>query len=131
MAVKKGERLAEKHGGSAAIARIHDGAPFTGMAAAAQGEVEARLETEGTNAVIRLNAIRNQTVVDLYWAAIVKAAEAGDIDLLDRYVARYGWLSGVAGRGWDQVIKAERAGANGPHLDVLIDSLGAHDANDQ
>lgn len=96
-----GNDHAVKHGGAAAIRSISEGKPFTGLAADAQKEVESDVEMKGQSEMMRENAVRAQTAVRLYWNAIGKALEDGDLALLDHYVARFGWLVGVANRAWE------------------------------
>lgn len=96
-----GNDHAVKHGGAAAIQSMSKGKPFTGLAADAQKEVEADVEMKGQSEMLRENAVRAQTVLRLYWNAISKAMDDGDLALLDHYVARFGWLVGVASRAWE------------------------------
>jgi len=93
------------HGGAAAIKALSTGAKFTGLAADAQVEVESDLVTKGQAAMVFENATRVQTAARLYWNAISKAMDDGDLALLDHYIARFGWLVGVANRAWDQARK--------------------------
>lgn len=101
----KGNDHAVKHGGAVAIQALSKGKPFTGLAADAQKEVEADLEMNGQPSLLVENAVRTQAVLRLYWNAINKAMEDGDLALLDHYTARFGWLVGVAMRAWDVAAK--------------------------
>ncbi len=117
----KGNKNAQVHGGEAAIKALQAGKPLTGLAYAEQQAVEAELQANGVPAIIKGDATRLQTVTNLYWNAVIKAAEAGDIEALDRYVARYGWLSGVTLRAWTQVQANEKdaAKSNNRYVDAI------------
>ena len=54
------------------------------------------------------NAQRLQAASDLYWGAISKAAEDGDLQTLDKYIQRYGWLASLALRAWTEIRKREK-----------------------
>lgn len=121
---------ATKHGGEGAIRRISEGKPFLGLAADEQKAIEAELQASGQAEIVKGDAIRLQTAVNLYWNAVLKAAQDGDIAALDRYVARYGWLSGVTLRAWQQVAANDKAAAKydpSKILDVYRDK-GGNDA---
>ena len=94
-----------KHGGAAAVQALTTGADFTGLAAEAQKEVEADLVIKGQSAMVLENATRIQAAARLYWNAISKAMDDGNLENLDHYIARFGWLVGVANRTWDQARK--------------------------
>lgn len=93
------------HGGAAAIKALSTGTQFTGLAAETQGEVETDLVNKGQASMVVENATRIQAAARLYWNAISKAMDDGDLALLDHYIARFGWLVGVANRAWDQASK--------------------------
>ena len=126
----KGNQNATKTGAEAGIKRLADGKPFTsGLAIDAQRNVEARLEVEGLEAIVNQNAIRAQTVLELYWTAIQAAADAGDLAKLDAYTARWGWLCGVTLRAWAQV-KADRKGKGG-RLDEVLEAYSKDRAQER
>ncbi len=104
MAVKNNKNNL-KHGGAAAVQALTTGADFTGLAAEAQKEVEADLVIKGQSAMVLENATRIQAAARLYWNAISKAMDDGNLENLDHYIARFGWLVGVANRTWDQAKK--------------------------
>lgn len=104
MAVKNNQNHL-KHGGAAAVQALATGAEFTGMAAEAQKDVEADLVIKGQSAMVLENATRIQAAARLYWNAISKALDDGNLENLDHYIARFGWLVGVANRTWDQARK--------------------------
>lgn len=119
---KKANINAQKHGGEAALDRIKDGKPFTGLAQTEELHVREQLELVGRSGVVLENATRLQTAVNLYWDAIVKAVEDGNLAVLDRYVARYGWLAGAALRAWAQV-KTEQATRPRVTVDMVLESI--------
>jgi hypothetical protein len=102
----EGNRIAVKHGGAGAVKRVQDGKPLVGIAREAELAVYDELDAEGRYTLVVRNAARLQACADLYWNAVSKAATHGDLEALDRYVKRYGWLAGVSLRAWAQV-KAE------------------------
>ena len=97
-----------KHGGESAIRSIQKGEPLHGLAAETEQAVSTELELRGSYSMIEKNAVRLQTACELYWGAIMKAAETGDLQLLDHYIARYGWLASVSLRAWAQVRQEQR-----------------------
>jgi hypothetical protein len=109
MAAKTDNKNALKHGGAGATQALTHGDPFKGIALEEQRRAEVQLETEGRLAMITETALRLQAAGNLYWNAVCKAAEAGDLEALDRYIARYGWLAGCSVRAWAEVERAERA----------------------
>jgi hypothetical protein len=109
-----------KHGGEGAIRRISQGQPFLGIALDQEQAVTKRLEAEGLEALVQENAIRLQTATDLYYQAVLKAAQDGDTAAFDRFIARYGWIASVTLRAWAQV-KQDRKGKGG-HLSEVLDS---------
>jgi len=101
---------AEKHGGEAAIKRLSDGAPFTGLALVKQADVIAELETAGVDSIVERNAIRLQTASDLYFDALTKAAQDGNEKKFDSYIGRFGWLTAKTLLAWGQVKQARKHG---------------------
>ena len=115
---KAGNQHNLKHGGEGAIRRISQGQPFLGVALDQEQAVTKRLEVEGLESIVQENAIRLQTATDLYYSAVLKAAQDGDTEAFDRFIARYGWIAGVTLRAWAQV-KADRKGKGGRLSEVL------------
>jgi len=118
---KKPRQNALKYGGEGAVRRISTGQPFIGLAAEEQKAVINDLEEKGVSSIVRADAIRLQTSLNLYWSAVKKAAADGDIQDFDRYIARYGWLAGVTLRAFAQVSQNEQkeARARTGIIDVL------------
>ena len=94
-----------QHGGGAARGAISRGTPFTGMAQAREREVIAELAEEGLEEIVERNAIRLQTATDLYYDALIKAANDGNEEKIDSYVRSYGWLAGKTNQAWEAVKK--------------------------
>ncbi len=118
---KTDNQHATKHGGEGALRRMNQGKPFIGLAADEERRVIAEVAAGGYDPLVKRNAISLQTITDLYRDAVFKAAEAGDLAAFDRYVARYGWLSGVTLRALAQVAALEKDAAKGKTgaIDVL------------
>lgn len=100
-----------KYGGEGAVRRISEGKPFIGLAAEEEKAVTADLAAAGISDLTRRDAIRLQTALNLYWNAVMKAAADGDLAAFDRFIARFGWLSGVTLRALAQVAQNEQAAA--------------------
>jgi hypothetical protein len=114
-----------KHGGEGAIKRIAEGKEFIGLAAEEQKAVETEFQGAGQSALVVKNAIRLQTALNLYWGAVQKAAQDGDLAAFDRYIARYGWLAGVTLRALAQVAQDEQKAAR--RGEGIVDVLAAMD----
>ncbi len=102
----KDNQNAVKHGGAGAIKRLTTGQPFIGMAHDA--EVQEEYKTDGPGAPELRDAQRLQAAAELYWNAVSKAAEAGDLQAIDKYIQRYGWLASLALRAWTEIRKREK-----------------------
>jgi hypothetical protein len=124
---RKGNQTATKHGGEGAIRRISQGQPFLGIAMDAQEAVTKRLEAEGLEAIVQEDAIRLQTATDLYYSAVLKAAQDGDTTAFDRFIARYGWIAGVTLGAWAQV-KQDRKGKGG-RIDEVLEAYAKERVN--
>ena len=101
------------HGGAGAVRRIREGKPFVGLAAEAEKAVYGELEMEGRYALVIRNAVRLQAAADLYWNAVVTAAQDRSLEALDRYIKCFGWLAGCALRAWATAKKERPAGGGG------------------
>ena len=120
----QGNQNALKHGGEAAIKALQAGKPLTGLAYEAEQAVIAELQAGGVEQIVRRDAIQLQSVADLFLSAVHKAADEGDIPALDRYVARYGWLTGVSLRAWQQVTANDKAkNSAGPNVVDVIQAM--------
>jgi hypothetical protein len=119
----EGNQSALKHGGEAAVHAISKNKPFTGLAAAEQERVESQLSLVGSLGVERDLMTRLVTATNLYWDAIQKAAQEGDLEALDRYIQRFGWLATSSLRALKQVSDHEKEGGNTPiDAQIILDS---------
>lgn len=114
------------HGGEAAVKAIKDGRVFSGLAAQAEQEVIRDLEASGRAALVREAAVRLHTAMRLYWGAVMSAADSGDLEKLDSYCARFGWLASSALRAWREV-KADAPEGQAYVLDMAL--AAAREAN--
>jgi len=103
----EGNEGAVKHGGESAVKAIQRGEPFKGLAASEERSVKAELANSGRAEMVRQEAVRLKTACNLYWGAVCKSADDGDIEALDKYVKRYGWLASATLRAWAQLGDAE------------------------
>ena len=125
----KANQNAVKHGGAGAIKRITTGQPFIGMAYDAEVQVQDEYKTDGPGALELRNAQRLQAAADLYWNAVSKAAESGDLQTIDKYIQRYGWLASLSLRAWTEIRKRER---NENRRDLgasIIEVVNKHEQN--
>ena len=123
----KHNQSAYKHGGEGALKRIQEGKPFIGLASEEEQRIIAEYELTGRLELEKQTAVRLQTVQNLYWDAINKAAQDGDLITLDRYVARFGWLAGCSLRAWDQVGKGEKKLNKKSIIEILQQKGGDND----
>jgi hypothetical protein len=86
----------EVTGHRAAIDALRGGQPFRGLALAKEQEVSAELAQDGLESLIERNAIRLQTVADLFYDAILCAEQQGKIDTLSRYMKDHARLTAQA-----------------------------------
>lgn len=98
-----GNQGALKHGGAAALDAIQNNREFTGLAKAAQDQVQSRLDLTGIEGELLRDAIRLQVVSDLYYSAFIKAIESGDLDKAGAVLKIFGWNHNSAIRAWDLV----------------------------
>jgi hypothetical protein len=101
---KPGNQSGLIHGAGAGEVALTKQQDFTGMAAQQEIAVREEAEAAGIPSIIRRDAIRLQTVADLYYQAILGAT---DMDRLDTLVKRYGWIVNSAMRAWAQVQNVE------------------------
>jgi len=121
MSGKTGNQNAVKHGGAGAVKRIQEGQPLAGLAAEVEREVMADLATAGRSELVTEAAVRLHTAMRLYWGAVQTAADAGDLEGLDRYCKRFGWLATSALRAWREVREEAKAAGAGGTLGDLLD----------
>ncbi len=108
-------------GAEAAVRALSRGEPFTGLAARELCEVIQTFEDEGRLEIMKHNAYRGQATANLFWQAIQKAADEGDLQRLDEYVKRFGWLLGVVTRLWQaEAIEEKAAKGNSTEVDAIL-----------
>lgn len=100
---RPGHTVNETHGGSGAVRRMGKGLPFTGKAAEIALVVRQELEDLGKAPLAAELVVKSMAALRLYWQAFLSAADAGDVEKMDSYLKRLGWLIGVAGRSLDRV----------------------------
>lgn len=112
-----GNQLGLRHGGAGAVRRIRDGEEFIGLARETELQVQGELAEGGRIALLTRNATRLQTATDLYYGALLGAAEVGDLEQFTRHLKTWGWLVGSTIRAWVAVGDEERRGDDGTILD--------------
>ena len=110
----KDNQNATSHGGAGAVRAISKNEPFTGLAAAEQERVMIQLAEIGSLGIETDIMTRLVTCTNLYWNAVTKAAESGDINSLDRYVSRFGWLAQASMRALKQTVDHEKERGSDP-----------------
>ena len=123
-----GNEHALKHGGEGALEAIREGRPFKGLAASEERSVKAELQAAGRAEMVKQEAVRLKTACNLYWGAVCKAADDADLEGLDKYIKRYGWLAGATLRAWAQVKDEDKDRADSAlDYDELVKQLEAKD----
>ena len=120
----------QKHGGAASLDAIQNNRDFTGLAKAAQDEVQTRLNLTGIEGELIRDAGRLQVVSDLYYNAFVKAMEDGNHDKATSMLKVWGWVHNSAIRGWDLARKLKRTD-NQAELNKIIDQYRQPDNGNQ
>jgi len=121
---EKGNQHATKHGGEAAVKSLAANRQMTGPAAAAELDARAAYEVDGATAMILTQACRLEAACDLYWQALLAAATARDLDKVDSYAARFGWLANSSIRAWVEVAKHDRSKGKGGKLAEVLEAYG-------
>jgi hypothetical protein len=125
---KDNNQNARKYGGERAIRRISEGKPFIGLAKDEQTAVDIELQAKGIEEIVKSDAIRLQSALNLYWNAVQKAAADGDLNAFDRYISRYGWLAGVTLRAWAQVKQDQKQNKN--RITEVLDAYSKEGSQD-
>ena len=102
---QQAQQAAVIHGGAGAERRLSTGQEFKGLAAETEKQVSSELEIDGLVSIVRRDAIRLQTVADLYYQAILGAE---NLERLDSLVSRYGWIAASALRAWQSLRQLEK-----------------------
>lgn len=117
-------QAATKHNGESAVKAITAGAELTGPARQAELQVYEELTTDGRASIITRNAARLQAASDLFWNALCAAGERNDLEAIDRYAQRFGWLSQAALRAWVQVANEQKQADDSGIIDAINSAKG-------
>jgi hypothetical protein len=119
--IPRPERPNQKHGGESGIKALATDTEFTApLAVGAQEAVRDELETNGLESIVERAAVRLQAVSDLFYDAIQAAAQSNDLEKIDMYSQRFGWLQSKALIAWGQV-KTNRKQGKPALMGVLAD----------
>jgi hypothetical protein len=116
----------EIHGGASARDKLSTGQAFTGIARIAQEDVEVQLANEGAEAMLELNAIRLQTVSQLYFTAITQAADSKDNAAMTTAIKTWAWVTNSATRAWEASLKAKKLSKRDGIVDAALAELTAY-----
>lgn len=106
-------RAAVKHGGAAAVRAFREGEAFTGLAAQEERQVVEDLAQDGQISMLEEIAVRLHTCTRLYYAALQTAVDRADLEALDRYAKRFGWLAGKTAKAWRELRDASNGNGRG------------------
>ena len=100
---------------------LQKGEPFRGLALVKEQQVSAELELDGVKALLIRDAIRLQTVADLYYDAILCAEQQGKIKTLDRYLKSHAGLTARAMQAWGIIRELQQqAGADAIDYEQIL-----------
>lgn len=100
MPAQLGDRNALLHGGAAARRALTTGAEFTGPAREAELAVINELATDGRVSIMERLAVRLTAACDLYYNAVLDAANRGDERSYHSYLKSFGWLASKSLAAW-------------------------------
>lgn len=115
----EGNKNAFRHGAASAEKALEKGTPMTGPAASAEIDARAGYEQDGAAAMILHQACRLEACASLYWDALLAAVTARDLDKVDTYAARFGWLANSSIRAWAEVERHNKHGKGARALEAL------------
>jgi hypothetical protein len=124
-----GSQNAVTHGGAGAIKRIANGQPLIGLALEEELRMQDKYNAEGAAPQQLQLALRLNAAANLYWDALSKAADAGDLKVVDRYVRCFGWLASKALLAWDVIGRHDK---NKNRLDLgasIIEAMNNYEQN--
>jgi hypothetical protein len=121
---QEGHKIPQRHGGAAAYRAITTGEPFDGLAAEEEQRVVTDLANGGQRSMLEELAVRLHTCARLYYAALQSAVDKGDLEKLDTYAKRFGWIAGKAGKAWRDLGEVDPM-----DLDVIDAIAAAKEAN--
>ena len=116
---------AQTHGADGAIKKLGSGAELAGIARDAEIEARAIYETSGAVELVLTNAARHQAASQLCWEAVQAAAQSGDHEKVDRYLARFGWLNAGAARQWVELAKLAKHDDRESMTRTVLDAIKA------
>jgi hypothetical protein len=122
----EGNQAATVHGGAAAVRSIATKTPFTGLAGEVEKKIQSDYELEGPAAMLLKDCVRIHTAADMYWQAIMGAAESGDVTKFESYVKTYGWLATAGARLLGQLAATQGKEAPTKALDVIRSLKGVN-----
>lgn len=104
MTTPKGSHNHLIHGGEGALSSLSQGRPFARYARETYLKTLADMgltedDLHGTIGLAAREVARQFTVSELFWQALMGAAESGDIKEFERFAKRFGWMSGKATKG--------------------------------
>lgn len=120
-----------KHGAEGGVTRITKGQELVGLAADAEQAVYNELEQKGRLSLVIRDAARLQACADLFWNAVQKAAESGDLAQLDHFVARFGWLASSSLRAWQLVHDLEKTPSETVQAIKVLEAVRSGDKQNQ
>ncbi len=124
----RGNRFALKHGGGAMIRAITYDLPTPVIVRGIENEVKAELaEPGGLESIIVKQATRLEVAARLYYDAMVKAGQDGDLDAMAAHSRTFGWLAGAALRAW-ALVRESKPSTFDPSK--IIDNLVKGDARE-
>lgn len=119
-----GNQTGARHNGETAVKAIQKGTELTGPARLAELEVYNELATEGRPAIVLRLAVRLTAAADLFHNAMVEAAESGDLQRMDSYCKRFGWLATSSLRAWAQVQAEEKQADDSGIIEAIESARG-------
>jgi len=123
----KGNTYALKHGGAAGVKALASGDELTGLAQAAQHQVQRDLAELGPGGMVRRDAERLEAVASLYYQHLLGET---DVDRLTALVKVWGWIQNSAVRTWKDVAQFEQADRQGLDAQHILDAIkGVKDDN--
>lgn len=101
------------HGGEGALSALSQGRPFARYARETYLKTLADMgltedDLTGTIGLVAREVARQFTVTELFWQAMMGAAELGDIKEFERFAKRYGWMSGKATKGMEAYFEVSK-----------------------
>jgi hypothetical protein len=114
----------ETFGHRSAEHAIQQELPFApgSLATIREQEIFAALQKAGVGQFTEQNAVRVQTVLELFWSAILAAAQANQWNQVERLAVRFVGFASKAARLWDSVAAVRALTVEGDY-EVLLETL--------